>query len=949
MSRVRGWLVRLGNTFRRGRREQDLDAELQAHLDLHIHDNLRQGMTPEEARRVALLRFGGLEAVKEQCRAARRVVALEDVGKDLRYGARMLMKSPSFTAVAVLSLAVGIGVNTAVFSIVDAMLFRSFPYRDPDRLVMLGLVNFRSSNPDFFANPHVADYISWKEQADVFEEMAWSENNVDDTSVASEGHPTQRLRAAVVSTNLFPMLGVEPFLGRGFLPEDAQLGSDDVVLVSYSLWQRRYGADSGAIGQTLWVNQTAATIVGVMPPGYRHLTPRAPDFWSPARNTPADALRRVHVSARLAPGVTLAQAQAAMDTVAAQRAEAFPETNAGWGVRLVPLHEHLTEGVRQRLFVLWGAVGFVLLIACSNVAGVLLARAFARTTEIATRLALGASRWRVARLFLTEGVLLALAGGALGSLLAYGGVQLIRLFNPDANPLGGVRFLRLDEASVDGRVLGYTLLLSLLTALLFSAAPALVGSAPALDRSLQAGGSGATTGTDRQWLRGMLVVAQVALALVLLTGAGLMVSTMHNLATVDPGFQTTRLLTFRLQPRGNRYQRDAAAGETANPVDVSPTQNSQTAALGSIGKIQLKAQVDAFHARVLRRVRMLPGVESAAGIHILPLSHGGDSRLLALDGHPAPLPDQPDGWIRPSYRAVMGNYFAAMGIPLLQGRAFTDRDVAEAPWVAIISRTMANTYWPNVNPIGQHLRVVGTTFGRPVAGERPRTIVGVVEDVHGWSLQQLNPEPAVYVPAVQQSPDAETPNVEAQMSYVVRSAVDPMSLAPEVERVVAEIDPDQPLFDMAPMSQLVAIWTDIPRFYTLLLVAFAGVALVLSVAGIYGVMAYAVTRRTHEIGIRMALGAARGQIGRLVAGQGLALGTCGVALGLVGSFWLTRLMPALKADVRTNDRVLYGVTARDPATFAVASLLLVGAVLLACYGPTRRATKVDPITALRHE
>ena len=407
--------------------DKDLDAEVQFHLDMRTEELVDQGVAPAVARKEARRGFGDLEETRRYCRSldqrgerqAGWRMWLDELRQDLRYSVHGLAKNPAFTVVAVLSLALGIGVNTAVFSVVDAMLFRSFPYDDPDRLVMLGLVP--PNNPEGFANPHVADYVLWKQQTDVFEEIAWSENNVDDITVASEGHQTKRLWGALVSTNLFTMLGVGPVLGRGFLPEDGQLGSDDVVVVSHSLWQQRFGADTRVIGETLWVNRTAATIVGVMPPGYRHLSPRPPHFWAPARNTPADAQRRVHVSARLAPGVTLGQARVAMDTVAAQRAEAFPETNEGWGVRLVPLHEHFTKGFRQQLFMLWGAVGFVLLIACSNVAGVSLARASARTKEVATRLALGSSRWRVARLFLTEGVLLALAGGALGSLLAYGG------------------------------------------------------------------------------------------------------------------------------------------------------------------------------------------------------------------------------------------------------------------------------------------------------------------------------------------------------------------------------------------------------------------------------------------------------------------------------------------------------------------------------------------------
>ena len=507
--------------------DREMEEELRFHLDMEAQKHVKAGLSPSEARRHARMRFGGVERFKEEVREARGIRVLEDLGKDLRYSVRGLAKSRAFTAVAVLSLALGIGVNTAVFSVVDAMLFQRFPYDEPDRLVM------------FNWGALVADSLVWKQHADVFEEIAWSENNTEDFDVASEGHATERLSGVIVSTNLLTTLGVEPLLGRGFGPEDGHVGSEDVVVVSHNLWQRRFGAGAPVIGETLWLNRTAATIVGVMPAGYRHLDTE-PLFWLPDRGTPADAQRRVYVVGRLAPGVTLGQAQVAMDTLAVQRAEAFPETNDGLGVSLTPLHDFFTSNLKQTLFVLWGAVGFVLLIACANVAGVLLARASARTKEVGTRLALGASRWRVARLFFAEGVLLALAGGALGSLVAYGGVQIILRFNP-----GGLA--RMEDASVDGRVLGYVLLVSLLTALLFSVAPALTSSKLDVNASLEDAGRGATTGAPRLRLRSGLVVAQVALALVLLTGAGLMVTTMRNLSLVDLGFNVEQLLTFRIE------------------------------------------------------------------------------------------------------------------------------------------------------------------------------------------------------------------------------------------------------------------------------------------------------------------------------------------------------------------------------------------------------------------
>ena len=684
----------------------DVDAELEGHLDMLVEHYAAEGMPAADAWARARRRFGDMRRVRTEClrvdetwetekRWRGRVKALV---QDLRFGARMLAKSRGFTAVAVLSLALGIGLNTAVFSVVDAMVFRPLPYGDPDRLVVLTLTDRQTA--DTWSYPQVPQYLSWKRHADVFEEIA-SPVETRRFDVASEGRPTERLQGARVSPNLFTTLGVEPLLGRDFLPDDEALGSEEVVILSHGLWRRRFGADPSVIGETLWLDRNPATIVGVLPSGSSPAMGVTPQFWVPARLTPADDQTFVVVTARLAPGVTLEQAQAAMDTVVAQHADAVPAAREGWGVRLVPLHEHFTRNLRHTLFTLWGAVGFVLLIACANVAGVLLARASARTQEVATRLALGASRWRVARLFLVEGVLLALVGGALGALLAYGGLHLIRLLNPDANPFISI-FPRLNDASLNGRVLGYTLLVSLLTALLFSVAPALTGSTPDRTGSRKDAGRGAMAGAERLRLRSALVVAQIALALVLLSGAGLLVNTMRYLAQVDPGFDAERLLTFRLELAEARYLQDAAiAGEP---------------------QTLLSPRLDAFHARVLRRLETLSGVESAAAIDILPLSHTGAKRILAIDGYPAPAPGEEirredvDEWVRPTYRAVGGDYFDVMGIRLLQGRAFTAQDAAEAPWVVVINRAMAETYWPDKNPIGKQLTVVRGVWGGPAPG-----------------------------------------------------------------------------------------------------------------------------------------------------------------------------------------------------------------------------------------
>jgi putative ABC transport system permease protein len=883
-------------------REAEIVEELSQHLDDRYEELLRGGATEEEARRAALVELTESDLLTRELRRVesaveqnpivpgatkRRTNVFADLWQDARYAARVLLKNPGFTAVAVVALALGIGANSAIFSVVNTVLLRPLPYKDPERLMTVWEDDTKGGFPR--DTPAAANYIDWRDQNQVFEGMAAvAEQSFNLTGV---GEP-ERLDGRLVSASLFPVLGVEPQLGRTFLPQEDQPGTNRVVVISHGLWQRRFGGDPSVVNRPVNLNGENYEVVGVMPADFQFPDPKD-QLWTPIAFTQQEAANRgrhyLEVVARLKPNVTVEQAQAEMTTVAARLQQQYPEQNAHLGATVLPLHEHLVGDIRPALLVLLGAVGFVLLVACANVANLLLARAAVRQKEIAVRVALGASRLRLVRQFLTESVLLSVTGGAVGLLLALWGTGLLKTFIPEN--VSQVRSL-----SVDARVLGFTLLVSLLTGLIFGLAPAVQASRFNLNETLKEGGRDSAQGSRGNRVRALLVVAEVAVSLVLLVGAGLLVNSFLRLRGVDPGFTKDNLLTLSVVlPRQKYpdYQRRAA-----------------------------------FYDEMVRRVEALPGVKAAAVTNWIPLVFQGDSITFSVEGRPDPAPGQGK---RPAVvtRAVHPHYFRTMNIQLTQGRALDERDRADTPNVAVISETMARKSWPGEDPVGKRFTPGELTSTNP---DDWITVVGVVRDVRQIELG-AEPKAQMYVPYAQGWSSF------APRYLVVSTSTEPMSLAAAVRGAVWSIDRDQPVSDVRTMEEVLSASLARQRFSTLLLGLFAAVALLLAAVGIYGVMSYSVAQRTHEIGVRMALGAQRGDVLRLAVGQGLKLILCGVGVGLAAAFALTRVMESL----------LFGVSATDPATFAAISLVLVGAGLLASYIPARRATKVDPMIALRYE
>ncbi|HST53136.1 MAG TPA: ABC transporter permease [Pyrinomonadaceae bacterium] len=806
--------------------------------------------------------------------------------QDLRFGFRMLLKSPGFTAVAVLALALGVAANTAIFSVVNAVLIRPLPYKDPSRLAMVWEYNRTRNQHQNFISP--ANFIDWKEQSDVFEDAAaYSDWHVN---LTGGGEPVE-VPIQYATPNLFGVLGVRPILGRDFTADDARPDSPDVVVLSYGLWQRRFGGDTKIVGQSVTLNGTSAEVVGVMPAGFQwfvrkgSLSGKPPELWSPFGFGEQQRQRRgryMAAVARLKPGVTVEQAQGEMNQIAARLEEQYPDFNKGWGVEVTPLREQFAGQIRPALWVLLAAVGFLLLIACANVANLLLARASARRREIAIRAALGASRWRVVRQLLTESLLLALAGGGLGLLLASWGVGLLAALSPrDLIDIGAVK--------LDLPVLSFTLLITLLTAVVFGVAPALEAASPGAGESLKEGARGSTGGRRSRRLRAAFVVAEIALALVLLVGAGLTVKSFMRLESVSPGFDAEHLLTMRVELPSTKYREDP--------------------------------RVIQFYREATERIGALPGVEAVGAVSFLPFTGPGAATGFTITGHPAPKAGE--GPVT-EVRVVDAGYFNAMRIPLERGRAFNAEEVTAERHVAVVSESLAQKYFPGEDPIGQ--RIVVAMKQNP----EPTEIVGVVPDV---KLQTLDdePKPTVYWP----QPELTT----NFMTLVVRTKGDPLSLVAAARKEIQAMDAEQPVADVRTMNQLLAESVGRARFSALLLAVFACVALVLAVVGLYGVMSYAVAQRTHEIGIRVALGAQGRDVLGLVVGQGLLLAAVGLALGLAGALALTRLMRSL----------LYEVSTTDPATYVGISALLLLVALLACLIPARRATKIDPIVALRYE
>ncbi|MFN2622316.1 MAG: ADOP family duplicated permease [Chthoniobacterales bacterium] len=868
-----GSLIR--NTMRKQRADRDLSEELGSYVELLIEKNVKQGMNEEEARRAAMLEVGGVEQVKEVVRSNRAGFAIETFFQDVRYGLRSLRKKPGFALTVVIALALGIGANTAIFSVINAVLLRSLAYRDPGRIVMVWERSLRGGRAQNSVSP--ANFLDWKKQSSSFEQNAASWDTR--LNLTSGGEP-EEIQIQKVSADFFPVLGVQPELGRAFVQAEETPGTEPVVILGHDLWQSRFAGNPAIIGQTVTMSGRNCTVVGVMPPGFYFLNTQI-EAWLPLQFDPATDWRKLgrflRSVARLRPGVTLRQAQAELDAIGKQLEIAYPDYNKGWGVNLVPMHEQIVGDIRPVLLVLLAAVAFVLLIACANVANLLLSRAASRQKELALRAALGADRMRLIRQMLTESMVLAMMGGVLGVLLAYWGIQLLVAFAPDNIP-------RLHEITIDPRVLGFTFGISLLTGLVFGLVPALQSSRPDLNDALKEGARGSSSGN--RVVRNLFVVAEMALALVLLIGAGLMLRSFSQLHQVKTGFETENVLTMRVQLPNAKY------GQPEQRAD--------------------------FFKRAEERLAALPGVKSVGAISYLPLTGLATSTSFNLATKPLPPSESPGTEVRP----ITPGYFKAMGIPLLKGRAFDEHDGANSR-VLIINETLAQKFFPDQDPIGQQLIV---TWEPDVADE----IIGIVGDIKETALEQ-EPNPAVYWP----HPREPYPF----MNFVIRAAIDPTTLSAAAAREIHALDPDQPVADVRTLDQVVAKSIARPRFNALLLAIFAGVALVLASVGIYGVMNYSATQRTQEIGIRMALGAKPGDILRLVVGHGMKLTFAGIALGVIASLALTRVMSNL----------LFGITATDLPTFLGVSAMLTLVALLANYIPARRATRVNPVVALRYE
>lgn len=811
---------------------------------------------------------------------------METFYQDLRYSLRNLAKSPLFTAVALLTLALGIGANTAIFSVVNAVLLRALPYADPDRLVTF----IREGH----SGQSSANFLDWKRDNHVFENMGavegWSPNltGIDKPEQVSAMH---------ITSDVFPVLGVKPILGRTFTPDEDHVGKDREVVISYGFWQRLFGGSKDVLGRTVEFNGEPYTVIGVMPSNFRFAFPswaNRTEVWGPLPVNPEDrVVNSKRLFARLKPGVSLEQARAEMATITARLEKQFPGTNRDLVV--TSLKEQVVGDIRPALLVLLGAVGFVLLIACANIAHMMLARASTREREIAVRTALGASRARILRQFLTESALLAVAGGLVGVLIANWGLRALLAWAPE-------EITQFGSITLDARVLIFALAISIGTGLAFGLAPALQNSALNLIDSLKEGTRGAGLGKHSSRVRSLLVSSEFALALVLLAGAGLMIRTFSALSAIDPGFNPHHLLTMIVSVAGAK---DTAAKDRSG-----------------------------FYQRALEQIHTLPGVVSASAINHLPLAGDDWDLPFFIEGRPTPRRGEgPDG----TYRVVLPGYFGTMNISLLRGRDFTEHDNQSAPSVIIINEFLANRYWPGEDPIGKRIAVGLDQNGNP--SKDWFTIVGITQNVvrRDWNAP---PDGEYYLPFLQ-SPtySGGTSPFSKYMTFVVRTAGDAAAQTAAVENAIRSQDKTVTISEVQTMEEVVAETNAQPRFYLYLLAAFAAVALVLAAVGIYGVMSHSVSRRTHELAVRMALGAQREEVMRMVVRESMLLALVGGAVGLVGALALSPLMKSL----------LYGVRATDPATLAIAAGVLGVVALMASYIPARRTTKVDPIVALRYE
>jgi putative ABC transport system permease protein len=883
---------RLANVGLEPTREAEIVEELAQHLEDRYSELLAGAATDEQAYRAALAELSESELLARELRRVERPAMREpvvlgtgrksmigDTGQDLRYGLRSLRKNPGFTTIAVITLALGIGANTAIFSVVNGVLLRPLPYPEPERLVMVYATSLQASQKKIPLC--AADFLDWKSQNQICESLAaFSTNRFNYTG----GDYPERIEGAWVTADFFSTIGVQPALGRAFLPDEDQPQTPQTVVISDRFRRRYLGSIPNVIDQQITLNAKAYTVIGVMAPGFS-FPEKDTELWAVEKLAPT---RRgpyyMWGLGRLSPGATLEGSQSEMDSIARRVQDQINSPTRDWTWTSISLAERIVGNIRPALLVLLVAVLFVLLIASANIANLLLARATVREREMSVRIALGASRARLLRQLLTESLLLAVVGALAGLPLAIWGVRLLVALSPADLP-------RSQEISIDGRVLGFTLLVALVCGLIFGLAPALQSSRLNLNESLKEGGRSGTDGSGKRRMRNALVVTEIAFSLILLVGAGLMIKSFMKLQSVSPGFKPDHILTMHLTLPRVKYDTDE--------------------------------KITSYYRQLIERVAAVRGVEAAGLSLSLPPNNLEVSDSFTIEGKPWP-PGTSEPFVPILFTSP--EYFSALGIPLLEGRFFNATDKESSPLVVIINQTLAERYFPDESPIGKRFRTGGA--------ERPRNpwmeIVGVVGDVK-YSGLDAKPEPAYYVPLTQ--------NAWRSAYLVARASLNPSSLLPELREQIWALDKDMPIAKVATMDQLLAESVAQPRFRTLLLGIFGALALVLASVGIYGVISYSVTQRTHEIGIRMALGAQARDVIKLVIKQGMAFTVVGVAIGLAASFALTRLMESLLFEVSTTDR----------ATFACVAALLVAVAFLACWIPARRASRVDPMVALRYE
>ena len=879
MNRLLILVNRLLSLFGKRRLDEELDVELRAHLDALTEANMRRGMSPEEARFAARREFGGLEQTKALYREQRGLPFLETLVQDLRFAVRMLRKSPGFTAVAVLTLALGIGANTAIFSVVDAVLLRALPYPEPDRIVRIWESSLKRDVPRNLVNP--LNFLDWRDHSQSFESMAAISSLM--TNLSSHGQPIA-VQGMQVTPEFFSVLRVAPFLGRTFNAADGIPGQDHGVILTYELWQRQFGANRAIVGQKIDVNGGPGEVIGVMHKGFSFPGIKA-EVWTPlalARPEWREGGRFLSVAARLKPGVSISQARQDMLRVAGFTARARRDNNKDWSANVFPMLEDATQGVRRPLWVLLASVGFLLLIACANVANLLLMRGTGRMREMAVRAALGAGRSRIIQQLFVESLLLSLTGMAVGLVFAHGGLRNLLALIPQTAPLP-----RSEPIAIDERVLLFTFLASLSTAVLFGLVPALRLSRVDLQNALKQGTLRGGVG-GHQSLRRFFVVAEVSLAFLLSVGAGLMLRSFARLISVDPGFNREHLLTMHIWTSPARYHDDVKRSQ--------------------------------YFGQILTEIRNSPGIQAAGSTHFLPLTEKTSGSCFSPADQPAPVPAEAPS---AEFLIISPGYFQAIGTPIRTGRGFEDRDAFNSAPVAIVNRAFAERFFPRQDILGKQLRVCWTI-------EKPVEIVGVVADARQAHLQDA-PVPTIFLS-----------NSQAPMyfaTFVVRASGDPRQIARSVEAAVRRVDPDQAVSDIQTMETIFSDSVSSPRFQAVLLLVFASLAVALAMIGVYGVVSYSVSQRTNEIGIRVALGALSSDVVRLVLREALVLAGTALGLGLAGSLALSRVLQTL----------LFEITPTDPITLALVCCTIFAVCALAAVLPARRAMRVDPVVALRYE